>query len=94
VSVGNTGETKWVCPVNAGSKPGGVYLTSIEGSDDSIAGFKTAILSDVPMHGDVEIPEFVLINNVSGKVKVVLQMTAYNRVWFGEKISFVLVESK
>jgi hypothetical protein len=92
VSVVNTGETKWVAPGQAASvKKGSVYVASTAASDRTAAGFKTGIPADVVTHGDCDVPGFVLIAGINKETKVELQMTAFDRAWFGEKSKFILV---
>ena len=47
-------------------------------------------MREEPCFADAEIPEFVLSKSVDRETKVVLQMTAEDRAWFGEKVEFVL----
>ncbi|HPS56176.1 MAG TPA: hypothetical protein PLP05_11310, partial [Sedimentisphaerales bacterium] len=86
-SVGNLQEAKWVCPQNASSKPGGVYLSSTPASSLEI---KIPIANDVSYLEDAVIDEFTLTESLTGETEVFLQMAADQRACFGEILNFTL----
>ena len=47
--------------------------------------------ADTPYLGDADFGEITLPPAPAGETRVVLQMTAEGRVWFGEKRDFTLV---
>jgi len=87
-SAGNLQTATWVCPANAKGAKGAVYLSTPEESEIQV---RAGIPADVPYFADAEIPEFILTKGIDKETKVVLQMTALDRCWFGEKIEFTLV---
>ena len=86
-SVGNLQEATWITPQNAKGRTGGVYLASTK---ESKLDFLLEIPHDTAYLDDAEFDEFVLAQGIAGNTRVVLQMTAKNRAWFGEKLEFVL----
>lgn len=80
VSVGNLGEALWLAPARHPG-PGGVYLASRE-SDLPI---KAPVPADVPRLADADFGEFTLCIAPKNPARIVLQMTALERAWFGEK---------
>lgn len=87
-SVGNTQVATWIAPANAGEQDGAVYLATPKGSEIQI---QAGIPADIPYLGDAQIAEFRLVGSLDRQTRVVLQMTALNRMWFGESIEFRLV---
>ncbi|MFC1717068.1 hypothetical protein ACFL6S_25595 [Candidatus Poribacteria bacterium] len=84
-SVGNTGEAEWLAG-NADQEKGAVYLSS-----RTEKGFRFApIPADTPYMGDATVAPFALIDSVQKRIAVEFEMTAYDRAWFGEKISVML----
>jgi len=86
-SVGNTQEAAWVAPAGVADRKGAVYLASRPGSDLFV---KQPVPQDTPYLADADLGEFVLAAQVPGKSRVILQMTAEGRAWFGGKLSFTL----
>lgn len=87
-SVGNLQEATWLTPAQCQGKPGAVYLAS--GSESEVK-LKQAIPQGTLRFEDAEFREpFLLTDGISSEVKVVLQMTADGRAWFGEKLRFTL----
>jgi hypothetical protein len=84
-SIGNLGEAKWIAPNNHPGA-GGVYLSSRTG--DLI--FRVPINDDASHLQDAETSEFILSPGLTQKTKVVFEMTALDRMWFGEKFKIVL----
>ena len=77
VSVGNTGEAKWLTPASAAGKPGAVYVVALAG-DKEVA--RAPITADVPRYGDasVRLPAAAL-----GTAPVRLILLAEGRTRFG-----------
>jgi len=86
-SVGNLQEAKWLRPKKTKGKAGGVYLASTEESE---LDFQLEIPHDTAYLADAEFDEFVLAQGIARQTQVILQMTAKERAWFGEKLEFVL----
>ena len=87
-SVGNLQEAIWLTPEHCQGKPGAVYLAS---TGDSQLRFKQPIAKDTAYLEDSDFGEkLCLTKGVSTETKVVLQMTAEDRVWFGERMRFIL----
>ncbi|MFZ4398059.1 MAG: hypothetical protein ACOYOU_20795 [Kiritimatiellia bacterium] len=86
-SAGNTQSATWIAPVKAKGVKGAVYLAAVPGTEVQSRG---PITADTPCFADAEIPEFILSQSVNKETKVVLQMTAEGRAWFGEKVEFIL----
>jgi len=84
-SVGNTGEAKWMASSESGQE-GAVYLSSRSGNGVGLG----SILEDTSYPEDAEVPPFVLVDSPDGRMKLDLEMTAYGRAWFGEKITVTL----
>jgi len=84
-SVGNIGEAKWLTPSGTGEK-GAVYLSSRTADGFGLG----AISADTPYLGDATVAPFALVNSVQERMIVEFEMTAYDRAWFGEKISVTL----
>ena len=80
--MGNTGEAKWLASQQPGEK-GAVYLSS-RTADSSNPG---PISADTPYLHDAVVSPFALIDSVTEKMTIELEMTAHDRAWFGEKIS-------
>jgi len=86
-SLGNLQEATWLTPQTAKDKIGGVYLASTK---DSGFVFRKAIPQDTAYLKDADLGEFVLVNGISLTQKMILQMMAMDRAWFGEKLDFTL----
>jgi hypothetical protein len=87
-SIGNIGEVTWLGAESSAGKKGLVALSSRV--QDGVQ-FAEPIPKDVPPLGDAEIAEFVLAERLAAPAKVVFEMTATGRAWFGEKIDVTLV---
>ncbi len=88
-SVGNLQEALWLTPENCGAQPGAVYLASTSESELEI---KKAIDDNTPWHHDAEFGgSFLLTEGIAKETKVVLQMMAEDRAWFGEKLQFTMI---
>jgi len=87
-SAGNLQSAAWIAPANAKGAKGAVYLSTPKESEIQA---KAGIAKDAPYFADADVPEFLLSKGISKETKVVLQMTALDRAWFGEKIEFTLV---
>jgi len=88
VSVGNIQEATWIAPKpNGGDQTGTVWLATTNQSDLKV---RIPIPRDTPYLADAELGEQILVERLEKKVLVELQMTALNRMWFGEKRTFVL----
>ena len=87
-SVGNLQEATWLTPEHCQGKPGAVYLAS---TGDSQLHCKQPIPKDTAYLEDADFGQtFSLADGVSAETKVVLQMTAEDRAWFGGKLRFTL----
>ena len=86
-SAGNTQSATWIAPAKAKDAKGGVYVGTPAGSEAQARG---AIAADTPCFADAETPEFALSKGIENDTKVILQMTAEGRAWFGGKIEFTL----
>ena len=85
-SIGNLGEAAWLAPKqHPGS--GGVYLSSRAG-DLTV---REPILADTAYLKDAETAEFTLTEGITKKTDVVFEMTALDRMWFGEKFKLTLL---
>ncbi len=88
VSVGNLQEATWLTPEHCRGKPGAVYLAS---TADSQLHFKQPIAKNTAYLTDADFGKTLpLTKGISATTKVVLQMTAEDRAWFGEKLRFTL----
>lgn len=85
-SVGNLGEALWLAPANHPGT-GGVYLSS-RARDLPV---KVPVPKDVARFGDADFGEFALCVAPDKPARVVLEMTALGRAWFGEKRDVRLV---
>ena len=85
-AVGNTQEATWLTPASAGGKPGAVFLATPAASGVQL---RRPITTDTSYLSDADLGEFALAG-VTAKTRVVLQMTAEGRAWFGEKREFTL----
>jgi hypothetical protein len=91
-SVGNLQEATWLTPARCQGKPGAVYLAS---TDESRLPLKQAIGRDTAWQEDATFGEsFPLCQGIAAPTRVVLQMTAEGRAWFGEKLRFTLVPAQ
>ena len=87
-SVGNLQEATWLTPEHRQGKPGAVYLASTGASQLS---FRQPITKDTAYLEDADFGATLsLTKGVSKETKVVLQMTAEDRAWFGETLQFTL----
>ncbi|MHB0998738.1 MAG: family 16 glycoside hydrolase [Armatimonadota bacterium] len=85
-NMGNIGEATWLSPsIHPGN--GGVYLSS---RTDDIT-FSEPVLKDTPYLNDVQTGEFILSKGITKETTVVFELTALNRMWFGEKFKIVLM---
>ena len=84
-SVGNTGEAEWIASSESGQE-GAVYLSRRSGTGVGIG----SILADTSYLEDAEVTPFALVDSPDGRMKLDLEMTAYGRAWFGEKIIVTL----
>ena|GEM_PF-121549 len=85
-SIGNLQEAEWLSPLlHPGA--GSVYLSSREGDIK----FSQPIPEDTPYLSDVEISEFKLCDGITKETKVVFELTALDRCWFGERWQITLV---
>ena len=87
-SVGNIQEAIWLTSARSGDTPGAVYLSAAPGSSLS---FRQPIAADTPYLADADMGEFALPPVVNGQARVVFQMTAAGRAWFGEKRTLTFV---
>jgi hypothetical protein len=88
-SVGNTGEAKWLASQQPCEK-GAVYLSS-----RTEKGYKLGpIPADTPYLHDAVVAPFALAGSIRKRMSVELEMTAYDRAWFGEKVSITLDPGK
>lgn len=88
-SIGNLGEATWLAPgQHAGA--GGVYLSASAG--DVV--FREAILADTAYLKDAETAEFTLTPGIQKKTEIVFEMTALDRMWFGEKFQIMLMPKR
>ncbi|MDO8585883.1 MAG: hypothetical protein Q7T82_02480 [Armatimonadota bacterium] len=85
-SVGNTAESAWLTPAEAGKDNGGVYLCA---GDGETARQKWPLPARTAWLADVEFPEFEL-SPISRETQVAVWMVAENRSPFGEKLRFKL----
>lgn len=85
VSMGNIGVAAWLAP---GLHPGkgSVHVSSRMGNIT----FTEPILTDTPYLNDAQTAEFVLSNGITKETTVVFELTALDRMWFGEKFKVVL----
>ncbi|MBI4979576.1 MAG: DUF1080 domain-containing protein [Spirochaetes bacterium] len=86
LSIGNIGEAVWLSP-KAVPGTGGVYVSTRSGD----AEFREPIIADTPRLADAETGSFTLVPSLRSSARVVFEMTARDRMWFGEKweITFV-----
>jgi hypothetical protein len=87
VSFGNTEEAAWLTLADARGRPGAVFLAAAEGSGLAL---KLPIPASTPSLSDADLGTFNLSPGVNTRTRVVLQMTADGRGWFGEKREFTL----
>ena len=87
-SVGNIQEATWLSPARAGDTPGAVSLSAAPGSSLS---FRQPIPFDTPYLADADLGEFALPPVVNAQARVVFQMNAEGRAWFGEKRTLTFV---
>lgn len=85
VSVGNTGEARWVNPAGSGSAEGSVFLVSAPGSDLAV---REPLPGDVPRYSDAVIGPFVLADSAAAATAVALRLDAQGRTPFGEQFWF------
>ena len=85
-SIGNLGEATWLAPTQH-SGAGGVYLASRSGD----VTFREPILADTAYLKDASTAEFTLTQGVQTKTEIVFEMTALDRMWFGEKFTLTLL---
>ncbi|MDO8684252.1 MAG: hypothetical protein Q7N50_12300 [Armatimonadota bacterium] len=81
-SVGNTAESAWLTPDEAGEENGGVYL--ISNNND-----KWALPDRVPYLADAEFPELEM-SGITQEIEIAFRMLAENRSAFGEILRFNL----
>lgn len=86
-SVGNLGEAAWVTADETGTKDGAVFL-SAQKSDRNL---QIAIPAPTAALADADLGEFELPALAGKPREIILEMTALNRCWFGEKRKLVLV---
>ena len=89
-SIGNLQVATWIAPSVTNPIKGSVYLAT---SKESQIQTRVAIPKDTAYFSDAVISEFTLCANLHSETTLVLQMTAIDRAWFGEKLSFTLVPS-
>ncbi|MHB1457497.1 MAG: family 16 glycoside hydrolase [Armatimonadota bacterium] len=84
-SLGNIGEATWLAP---GLHPGkgSVHVSSRMGDIT----FMEPILTDTLYLNDTQTAEFVLSKDITKETTVVFELTALERMWFGEKFKIVL----
>jgi len=84
-SVGNTGEAEWLASDTSDTE-GAVYLSS-----RSMGGAGCgAISANTPYLHDAGIPAFAIIESLKQEVTLDIEMTAFGRAWFGEKVRVTL----
>jgi len=84
--LGNTGETKWICPANTGGRKGAVYLgVFINGR----LAEKIPVFSDVPYLGSITVGPFKTPHLRSGD-KVALRVLADGRAVFGRRFDLTV----
>ncbi len=86
ISAGNIGEAKWLAPALHPGK-GGVFVSSRTGD----LRFQEPILADTPYLKDAQTSEFVISKGLDKETSVVFELTALDRMWFGEKFRITLV---
>jgi len=87
--VGNTQEARWLAPRGAGLSRGAVVLMTAPGSPIQMPR-PAPILSDVPHLATAVVGPFTLTTGVREEACAAVQMTAWGRAWFGEKVSLTL----
>ena len=90
-SVGNLQEAEWLAGSGGNPQSGTVFLRSTPASE---LPFREAVPKNTPYLADAEFGEFVLIDGISKPVRVEVQMNAWDRAWFGEKLEFTLVPAR
>lgn len=85
---GNTQSATWLAPA-PGRETGAVYLSTTPESQLQIP-MDAPIAENTPQFGATEIGPFLLSTGIDRETGVVVQLTARNRAWFGEKIAFRL----
>ncbi|MFC1672241.1 hypothetical protein ACFL01_03800, partial [Planctomycetota bacterium] len=91
VSVGNLQSAAWIAPDNAKGAKGAVYLATTQDSQIQV---QVPIPRNVAYFADVDMLDVVLTKGIAEETTVILQMTAKDRAWFGEKLEFTLVPAK
>lgn len=86
VSIGNLGEAAWLAPKKHPGA-GGVYLAARTGD----VMFREPILADTAHLQDAATAEFTLVPVIGKRTEVTLEMTALDRLWFGEKFKLTLL---
>ncbi len=84
----NTGEVKWLGKKTAAGRQG---LVALGCRARRSLRFVQPIPEDVPPLADARVTEFALAGSLAVSKKVVFEMTAVGRAWFGEKIEVTLV---
>ncbi|OIO00361.1 hypothetical protein COY52_04360 [Candidatus Desantisbacteria bacterium CG_4_10_14_0_8_um_filter_48_22] len=85
-SMGNLGEAEWFAPaLHPGA--GGVCLGSREGD----VKFSQPVPKDTLYLADAVIAEFKICDGITRDAKVVFEMNAKDRCWFGEKLTITLI---
>lgn len=92
--VGNTESARWVAPKR--DRNGAPILTTgvvaLATTPDSEIQMRSpvGVFAGTPTLGTALVPMFILSSGITKETRVVLQMTAWKRMWFGEKVAFHL----
>lgn len=93
-TVGNTEAATWIAlgnsPAGAAAWPRGAVALATTANSELRMREPAPIPRDIPMLGTAVLNSFVLASGITKETRVVVQMTAWKRMWFGEKIAFRL----
>lgn len=88
LSIGNTGEGKWLSHTSAGGIKGSVRFACNENVGD--IGCRHEVPSDVEMFEDADSGDIVISKGISKKTNVVFQMNSEQVAWFGGQLRVLL----
>jgi hypothetical protein len=91
-TVGNTESATWIAPAKSAAgasawATGTVALATNPASELQMRE-PVPIPSDTPMLGTAVLNSFVLSPGITKDTHAIVRMTAWQRMWFGEKIAF------
>lgn len=89
LSVGNTGEGRWLSHTSSRNSEGVVHFGCQENAGD--IGCRHDLGGDIAMFGDAASGDFVISRGISQKSRVVFQMVSEGVAWFGDRMRVFLV---